>query len=168
MEELVNTFHIDWKLLIAQIVNFGIVLGVLWWFALKPLMKVMTKRTEDIEKSLTDAKKIEEQLTATEAEKEKILTEAKRQGQILAAAAAQESEKLREEKVKATRDEMEKIVTRTKEELASEKEQMLKEVKQEVAGLVVAASKKVIAKEVDVATHKKLIDDTVNQANNDA
>ena len=41
MDELVKTFHIDWKLIIAQTVNFTIVLGVLWYFAFKPLMKVI-------------------------------------------------------------------------------------------------------------------------------
>ena len=29
MQELITTFHIDWKLMIAQIVNFGLVLGLL-------------------------------------------------------------------------------------------------------------------------------------------
>ena len=62
MEELIQTFHIDWKLLIAQLINFAIVLFVLWKFAIKPLSKTMDKRTNDIEKSIDDAKKIEENL----------------------------------------------------------------------------------------------------------
>ena len=37
MEGLVETFHLDIKLLVAQSINFLVVLAVLYFFALKPL-----------------------------------------------------------------------------------------------------------------------------------
>jgi F0F1-type ATP synthase membrane subunit b/b' len=46
MEELITTFHIDWKLMIAQIVNFGLVFALLYWLAAKPLSKLMKDRTK--------------------------------------------------------------------------------------------------------------------------
>ena len=73
MQELITTFHIDWKLLIAQIVNFGLVLFVLWKFAIKPLSKVMADRSKEIEKSLDDAKQIRDNLTKSHEEREKII-----------------------------------------------------------------------------------------------
>ncbi|MBI5037833.1 MAG: F0F1 ATP synthase subunit B [Candidatus Kerfeldbacteria bacterium] len=164
MEELVQTFHIDWKLLIAQLINFGIVLAVLYFFALKPLLKIMNKRSSDIEQSLTDAKRIEEQLKSAEVEKEKIVTEAKKEAQIIAAQAVAEAEKIREAKVHQTREEMERMTERAKQEIASEKDQMLKEAKQELADLVVTASAKVIGKELDAKTHHTLIQNTITHA----
>ncbi|MBU0613254.1 ATP synthase F0 subunit B, partial [Patescibacteria group bacterium] len=83
MDELVKTFHIDWKLLIAQIINFGIVLGILWYFALKPLMKVMNKRNEDIEQSLKNAEEIEKRLKAAGESKEQMILEAKKESQVI-------------------------------------------------------------------------------------
>ena len=55
MEEIIKTFHIDWKLLIAQAVNFAIVVFALYKFAYKPLLKTMNERTAKIEQGLKDA-----------------------------------------------------------------------------------------------------------------
>ncbi len=163
MDELVKTFHIDWKLLIAQIVNFGIVLGVLWYFAFKPLMKVMNNRTHDIEKSLKNAEEIEKKLKEAETTKEKIVLEAKKEAQIIMETVHKESDKAREEKIQATRQEVEQIVSKTKVEIAAEKDKMVKEVKAEVADLIVVASSKILEKNIDKESNKKIINDTLNK-----
>ena len=54
MDSIINTFHIDWKIIIAQAVNFGIVFVVLYIFALKPLNKLMAERAEKIKKGVED------------------------------------------------------------------------------------------------------------------
>jgi len=55
MEELISTFHIEWQLIIAQLVNFAIVLFVLWKFAYNPILKTLNDRTKKIEKGVKDA-----------------------------------------------------------------------------------------------------------------
>ncbi|KKP87434.1 MAG: ATP synthase F0, B subunit [Parcubacteria group bacterium GW2011_GWC1_35_8] len=57
MDSIISTFHIDWKIIIAQAINFIIVFVVLYMFALKPLGKLMAERTEKIKKGLIDSKK---------------------------------------------------------------------------------------------------------------
>src|SRR3989338_8171266 len=56
MQEFINTFHIDWKLMIAQLFNFAIVFLVFYFLAAKPLKKLMKERGEKIENGLLDAK----------------------------------------------------------------------------------------------------------------
>ncbi len=165
MDELVKTFHIDWKLIIAQTINFAIVLGVLWYFAIKPLMKVMNKRSEDIEKSLKDAEEIEKKLKEASDTKEKIVIEAKKEAQIIMESVHKESDHAREEKLEQTREEVEKIVAKTKSDLEAEKDKIIKDAKSEVADLVVAASTKIIGKNIDKESNQKIIEDTINQAN---
>lgn len=163
MDELVKTFHIDWKLLIAQIINFGIVLGVLWFFAIKPLMKIMRKRSDDIDKSLKEAKEIEQKLAEAESEKEKVIIEAKQQAQIIMEKTHKEAEAIKGEKIQQTREEMEVLANKTKADLRSEKEKMITDAKVEVADLVVAATEKVIKKNIDTDTNRKLVEDTVKE-----
>ncbi len=79
MEQLIATFHIDIPLVIAQVVNFAIVFFVLYWFALKPLMKVMNKRSQDIENGLKNAELSEIKLTEAKKEQEKIIQNAEKQ-----------------------------------------------------------------------------------------
>lgn len=163
MDELVKTFHIDWKLLVAQLVNFAIVAGVLWYFALKPLMRVMNKRTDDIEKSLKDAKEIEQKLQDAEKTKQGIILEAQKEAQIIMEQSYKEAEQLKETKLHETRTEMEKLAAKTKTDLLLEKEKMIQDAKKDVADLVVAASTKIIGKNLDDAANKKLIEATIEQ-----
>ncbi|MEK7471290.1 MAG: ATP synthase F0 subunit B [Patescibacteria group bacterium] len=62
MDSIISTFHIDWKIIIAQAINFGVVFVVLYIFALKPLSKLMVERSERISKGIDDAKKSNELL----------------------------------------------------------------------------------------------------------
>src|SRR5574340_228833 len=55
---LAGTLGINWKLFIAQLVNFGIILAVLWKWVFIPVAKNLAARTEKIEKSLNDADRI--------------------------------------------------------------------------------------------------------------
>ena len=73
MNSIITTFHIDWKIILAQAVNFAIVFAVLYFFALKPLNKLMAERAEKIAKGVNDAKTNAETLTATKAEYDRAL-----------------------------------------------------------------------------------------------
>jgi F-type H+-transporting ATPase subunit b len=161
MEELIKTFHIDWKLLIAQLVNFFLVLGVLWKFALKPLQKIMADRSQEIQNSLVQAKEIEQKLKETDQNKINTLLQAKKDAQAIIDQTNKEAEILREKKVSELRLEMEKIVAQTKTSLANEKDQMIREVKSEVTDLVIAVSSKLLEKNIDNESNKKLIASTV-------
>ena len=65
--ELLAKLGINWELLIAQIVNFLIVVGVLGYFVYKPILNLLDSRTERIRKSVEDARKIENQVKEMEA-----------------------------------------------------------------------------------------------------
>src|SRR5690348_1798049 len=77
MDSIISTFHIDWKIILAQAANFAVVFGVLYVFALKPLMKLMKDRTEKIEKGIEDAKANADMLKETSAMSEEILAKAR-------------------------------------------------------------------------------------------
>lgn len=66
MSDLVRNFGIDWRLLIAQAVNFFVLLLVLWKFAYTPILGIFRKRRESITKGLADAKEAGEHLARVE------------------------------------------------------------------------------------------------------
>src|SRR3989339_847699 len=65
--ELLTKLGIQWGLLIAQIVTFLIVAGVLGFFIYKPILKLLDDRTERIRAAAEKAKKLEEQAKEMEA-----------------------------------------------------------------------------------------------------
>ncbi|PIT90381.1 MAG: ATP synthase F0 subunit B [Candidatus Komeilibacteria bacterium CG10_big_fil_rev_8_21_14_0_10_41_13] len=159
MDELIKTFHIDWKLLVAQIVNFGIVLFVLWRFALKPLMKIMDKRTREIEKSLDDAKKIETNLMMSERAREEKIIEAKQSAVRILTEAREQAKDQGQNLIDSAKGEVQTIVAAAKEQMTREKTKMLEEVKGEVSQLIVKATEKVLVEVADA----KLDQQTINK-----
>jgi F-type H+-transporting ATPase subunit b len=155
MESLIETFHIDIKLLIAQMINFAIVISVLYFFALKPLVKTMRDRTAKIEKSLEDAKKIDKKLEKTQTDYREALAKAKKEANDILAKAREEAEAKRTVMLNRAKDEIGRVITEEKDKIRQEKARMLKELKREVADLVVAATEKVLEKKVDKETDRK-------------
>ncbi|MDD5342318.1 MAG: F0F1 ATP synthase subunit B [Patescibacteria group bacterium] len=156
--ELIEKLGIDWRLIIAQIINFGILLFVLYRYAYKPILRMLNKRTETIAKSLTDAKQIEENLAISNSKKDEILREARKQAQRILEEVTLRGENMRQEKLQAANKEVEEIVRRTKEELAKAKVALVKEVRAEVADLVVQAAEKVLKERLDEKKDRELIE----------
>ena len=73
---MIEVLGIQWVKLIAQTINFAIVLFVLWKWAYKPIFNVLEVRREKIVESLANAEKIAAQLAKTEADRKAILTQA--------------------------------------------------------------------------------------------
>lgn len=161
MESLVETFHLDVKLLIAQIINFAIVFAILYFFALKPLMRVMQDRTKKIEKSVDNAKKIEERLASSEEDYNKKMALAKKEANIIINKAGEQAEVKKKEIIIKAKEEVGQIINKQKVEMQAEKAKTLKEIKSEVADLVVASVEKVLEKKVDSKEDKKLIEKIV-------
>lgn len=161
MEELVKTFHIDIKLIIAQLVNFAIVLFVLYKFAYGPMMKMMNERTNKIEKGLKDAEDSQKKLAEiTEKEKE-VLVEARKQAQEIVAKAEAAASKTKDEIIAESKQQAQKILDDTAKKIEQEKNQMLAEVKTQVAELVVAATGKIIDEKMDSDKDRELITNAI-------
>jgi F-type H+-transporting ATPase subunit b len=157
MDSLISTFNIDIKLLLAQMINFAIVFAVLYFFALKPLLKVMGDRSSKIEKSLNEAKEIEEKLSKTEADYATALAKAKKEGAAIVEKAAVHAEEKRQVMLKKAKEEIGVIINEEKAKMQTEKAQVLKEIKSEVAGLVASSLEKILGEKLDVKRDKEII-----------
>ena len=94
--EILKNFGIQPILLLAQIVNFTIILFVLKKFFYRPITKVLEDRKKRIEESLKNADEIEARLKKTEGKTAQILEEARAQAQNIIATTNSEAEKIYE------------------------------------------------------------------------
>ena len=163
MDSIISTFHIDWKLMLAQLVNFGIVAFVLWYFVFKPLGQKMTDRTNTIEKSLEEAKQISENLKNSEVEKNQIIKEARQKAEAILQQTAEQANSERQKSVEAAKAEVKKVVDDGKAQIAKEKEKMLSDVKSEVAELVALATSKVLQGVTDQKINKELAEKALKE-----
>lgn len=55
MEDIIHKFGIDGRLIVIQIINFSVLLGLLSYFLYKPLLKMLSDREDTIRKGIADA-----------------------------------------------------------------------------------------------------------------
>ncbi|MGB9608774.1 MAG: hypothetical protein ACPL3E_00145 [Minisyncoccia bacterium] len=66
MQELIHQLGIDWKLLLSQAVNFGLVLIILKIFVYQPLLNLLNERRKKIEEGILKAEEADKRLSQVE------------------------------------------------------------------------------------------------------
>jgi len=158
---VLGTLGINWKLFLAQLVNFGIVLFVFWRWIVKPLGTTLTKRQERIEEGLKNAE-------LTEAEKKKFeewkiaeMKKVRNEADHILRTTTDTANKIKQETIVEAQHQANKVLDQAKANIESEKNQMLKEVKQEIATLVVTASEKILRQKLDEKKDRELINESL-------
>lgn len=137
--EALSKLGIDVRLLIAQLVNFAILLFLLHRFLYKPLLAMLEKRRETIEKSLQEAKSIEERLATIEKQRETEIAHARSEAKEIIEKAVAHAEDKSAALLARTKEEVGSVVEHAREKIRVEKEQMLSEAKQELSSLILAS-----------------------------
>ena len=144
MEDFISTFHIDWKLMLAQVLNFGLVFLALYLLAAKPLKKLIQERTDEITTGLMDAKTNRDTLKATKEEYDKVIRQAKNEAQVIFESSKKEAVTKKNEMLEQAKIEVAQIIESGKKTLEADKLKMINEAKNEVASLVIQATEKVL------------------------
>ncbi len=156
--ELFAKLGIDWRLLVAQLVNFAVLITALTFFLFKPIMKALDSRRAKISESLENAERIGEELKRAGKESERIITDAHLEAQRIAAEAAKQAESARLAAVDRTKTEVASIIASGKAQLAAERDQMTAEVRRAASDLIAMATEKVINEKLTGAKDKQLIE----------
>lgn len=152
---------LNFRLLIAQIFNFLVLIFVLKKILYKPILKFLDERQKKIEESLLNSEKISKQLTDIEEEKSQILHQAQTEATKLLAEekkfALEERERIIEEGKKTSAEEVKKGTVLAKEELEKARRQL----QQEAISLAEVLAKKII-KSLPPKEKHKLIEEAVS------
>jgi len=153
----VTELGINLPSLVAYLVNFILLLGILGFFAYKPLMRMLDERTERIRESLEAADQArQEAANAQEAIQEQI-TEARREGQRIMDQTREAAERFRTEEMEKARLEAEAFVERARSDIQRERDTALQEVRASFGDLAITAAERVIRSSLDRTAHESLI-----------
>lgn len=164
--ELIAKLGLDAKLLIAQIINFIILLVILGKFVYRPVLEKLEQRRGMIAKSVHDAKKSEELLKEIEQTRLEMIAQTKKVTLEMMEQAAKSAEETKQSILESSRQEAQQMHEQTKLQLAREKEKMLKEASEELGRLVVTATEKIIEREFSPDDQKRLIANATAQFGN--
>lgn len=146
MQELFHAFGIDWRLLILQIINFGVLVGALWFFLYKPVLSMLRGREEMVAKGVQDAQEAEKTRKEVEETKGEILRSAEGEAHEVVAAAKQQGS---DERTKILKDAEERAAKVAKDAELRAKEtdkKARKDAEKEIARLSILAAEKVLEK----------------------
>lgn len=152
---------INFKLIIAQIINFSLLLVVLNYLLYKPVVKMLSERREKIKKGLEDADTAKKSLEKAHQAVQTIKEQSKEEiNQIFKEGKEQASLEATEiqQKAQATAAE---ILKNAEAEAKRLKEQSLKDAQSEIASLVTLAVEKIVNTDLSAEEKKKLVQKSV-------
>jgi len=155
--EALTSLGIDWKLLIAQIVNFLVLLVLLWKFLYNPLVKMLAERKKKIEQGLKDAEDARAQLEQTKNETRRLIATATSESEKIVKSAKQEMELETKHKLDETQKRAEEILTSAKKQAQDEQKKIVDKAKKEISDLAIQISEKILGEETDKDKASKAI-----------
>jgi len=150
--------------LLAQVINFGILFGLLYLFAYKPIMSKLDERSRKIKDSMEQTELIKQQAKHAEEEVKKQLEAAGKEGMEMMARAMHTGEEMRQKAQQEARQDAETIITRARAEIQQERDGAIDELRKEFVDLTIMAAGKVIEKSLDKQTHHQLIDKVLEES----
>jgi F-type H+-transporting ATPase subunit b len=158
------TLGLNWPGFLWHLVNFIVLFFILQRFLFPPVLKMLDERQARIRESMERAEALKEE-SARAAETVKAqLDEARREGQNIINQATQIGERIKAEQQTQAQTEYEAILKRAQEDAARERERAFAELRTQVADLAVMAAERIIERNLDVNTQRKLVDEFLAEA----
>ena len=149
--------------LVAYLINFILLLGILFIFAYKPLVRLMDQRAERIRESLEAADQARLEAASSKEAVEDALNEGRREGQRLMDQAREAAERFRSEEMARARNEAEAFVERAKADIQRERDAAVEEVRANFGDLAITAAERVIRRSLDRQAHEELINQVLEE-----
>ena len=147
--------------ILAQMLNFFILVWILARFAYKPLVSMMQERKERIAKDLADAQVARNEAEQFKADYAALIANARQEAQQIVEKAVQQAEATTREQLAAAREQIEREKERARQDIVNERDRAMNNLRNEVISLSVAMATKVVAKDMDSETNTKLIEDAI-------
>ena len=151
-----DALGIEWSLLLAQIVNFLLMIVLLRMFLYQPVLNMLNARKERIAQSMKDAERVSAAAREAEQEKAKVLEQARREAQEIRAQATRDAEKIAQE-VRGRADlEATDIRMKAQVDASRQIELALADANKQIADQAILATEKLLGRELaDKAEQKR-------------
>ena len=155
---------INLSTLIAQLVSFLVLFGLLYFFAYKPILRMFDERSQKIKDSVEQAEQVREQAAHAEEENRKKLEAASREGQEAITRAMRAGDEARQRAEEEAKVQAGALLDKARQEIQRERDEAIGELQQEFADLAIVAAEKVIEKSLDKEAHRELIDKVLKES----
>lgn len=149
--------------ILAQMLNFFILVWILKRFAYQPLVDTMNERKTRIANDLASAEQARLEAEQLKVEYAQQMTLARQEAQEIVEKAHHQAQVTSTEELAAARAHIESEKIRAREDIENERNRAMLSLRNDVVSLSMAMASKVVAKDMDSETNTKLIEDAIRQ-----
>lgn len=154
-------FHLP--TLITYLVNFTILLVLLYLVAYKPILRALDQRSTRIKESLEQAERVQKEASERQAAFEQQLAEARRANQ----AQFEEAQKRIAQYEREQKERADKLVgeelTKARSEIQRERDLAIDEVRAHFGELAITAAERIVRRSLDAPAHREVIDQVLQE-----
>ncbi|MBI4339177.1 MAG: F0F1 ATP synthase subunit B [Chloroflexi bacterium] len=154
-------FH--WPSLIVYLLNFTLLLVILYLVAYKPILRVLDQRSNNIRESLEQAERAQKEAAERQAQFERQLAEARRGTQ----AQLEEAQKRITQYEQQQKERADQIVgeelNRARSEIQRERDMAVEELRAQFGDLAITAAERVVRRSLDSTAHREIIDEVLRE-----
>ena len=144
-----DALGIEWSLLLAQLINFLLLIVIMRMFLYKPVLNMLNARKERIAQSMKDAERVNAAAREAEAEKGKVLDGARREAQEIRAQATRDAEKIAQDVRSRAEGEATEIRMKAQADAQKQTELALADANKQIADLAIMATEKLLGRELE-------------------
>lgn len=144
-----DALGIEWSLLLAQLVNFVLLIVLMRIFLYQPVLNMLNARKDRIAQSMKDAERVSAAAREAEAEKGKVLEQARREAQEIRALATRDAEKIAQDVRSRAETEATDIRMKAQADAAKQVELALADANKQIADLAIMATEKLLGRELE-------------------
>lgn len=159
--EILENFGVEPILLLAQIVNFAILLFILKKFLYKPILKVLEERKRKVETSIKQAEDIQKRFDESAKRSEEIVNKGSEEASKIIAGAKEEAKTLSAQIQAETKQSVADTIKRAQDSLELEKQKMIAKARSQIVDMVTSVTKKVVSKSLKGPDNERLVQEAI-------
>ncbi len=156
-------FGINFDIFEANVINLAILVGVLFYYGKGIVGNILSERRAKIEEQIQEIEGMQKQAANAVAEQQQKLAQAKVEAEKIRQEATVNAEKLRVAILAQGEQEVEKIKATAMQDLNSEQERAVNQLRQKAAALAMAKVESQLTSILDDSAQTKLIDRSIAQ-----
>ena len=161
MIQFLDIISVNFWSVMMSLCNLLLIYWIMKKFLFKPVQKVMNARREQVDRMYSDADESRASADQMKKEYEQRLASARQEADSMIRSATQTAQLRGDQIVEEAKAQATHEKQKAQEEIAQQKQQMLKDVRGEISDLAVSIASKVVEKEIDQKDYDGFVDDFI-------
>lgn len=157
MDAILSTLGLNWAGFLWHLANFIVLLVLLRLVLYKPVLGMLEQRARRVRESMERAEEVRRQSEQADADRQALLAETRTQAQEIRARADADAKRILAEADARAQEQANRILVQAQNSIETSRQQMMADVRSQVADLVITAVDRVTRNALDAGSQRALV-----------